>query len=207
MLRNSLAKPVMIAALGATILLSTALTTQSNAIDEHDATANPPSDHEKEAPFKTVDVAEENETETGLMAAVATNGRFGYVRSDELRDAERRNIASSPKEAVSKMEDREKIAVEILSAHLGGNSRDGLLTKSEETKYVRLWKEIEANGLEMALGKHASADPEAGDPIATPTQKAIQDIRDDLNDAFAEKIDVYDADGTTVIGTFLVGSY
>lgn len=204
--KNSFPAATIMASAAFAILLLALLLLTGNAV-AYGPNANLPT-NESGQTIGTMEDVVETGAEPDLVAAVATNGRYGYVQSSELREAEHKYAASNPEEAVSIMDDREQKAIQILSKHLGTADDVQTLSGTEESTYAQIWNDIETVGLETAL--EASLSDPSSDTAAkslAPNQTTIENIRNDLNDAFAEEINVYDADGTTIIGSFLVGSY
>lgn len=137
-----------------------------------------------------------------LVAAVATNGKEGYVLSADLDQAVQNDV-TNPEEAVAYMKNREDVGVAILSAELNSDNGASMLSDDRDV-LSQLWSEIQQSGLEAALSKEASLMSNSAVQIDGET---IGSIRVELNKALAVSIPVYEEDGQTIIGEFLVGSF
>lgn len=136
-----------------------------------------------------------------LVQATATNGKEGYIKESEVSAASQ--PAPSPEVAAAKMRVLEAQQKEAFYVALGGDAAqaDGTPSLSEE-EASRLFDEIQndADGLDEGIAKAAAAS----DAFSVAELHAAFTV---ALDAGREQtpIPVYDADGETVIGLFLVG--
>lgn len=144
-----------------------------------------------------------SETAFDLVAAVATNGNEGYVYSNDL-DRAVENGVTNPEEAVAYMKGRENIAVGILSSELYRNNEISSMSLDDPNELALLWDSIQQNGLEAAFSEKTNLmDLNSGQA----NREIVDSIRVELNNALAVSIPVYEQDGQTVIGEFLVGEF
>ncbi len=152
----------------------------------------------------------EGEVPAGLARAVATNGRVGYVRSDQLEYAEHGGV-TNPDEAVVYMERLYQKSEEALAEQLAQRLPAGVMVSRDQ---ARRFLDVAVREASYDLSQEGSAAAwergiaELAESVGLSEAEmgpVLQDAFYAANDAVAQRIPVYEADGTTQIGEFAVG--
>ena len=133
--------------------------------------------------------------EPDLISAIATNGKQGYVLKEDLRKAER--AASTPDEAMAMMAERERAQEMAFAEALDENGAK----KSVVTLAADADKGVFAQLKQSGNLNAAMADMAIGYGVST---EAVEKAFDTAMAATSVAIPVYDKDGVTVIGEYVV---
>lgn len=139
------------------------------------------------------------EEEPNLILVVATNGKEGYVKRDELHAAEA--PAANPEEAVQLMETRNDELSNALARELNAITGQSNVTAAEASAMIAIMSETPdpTHSIEQLSATNTQFME------LSITEEQFADALDNARTSLARSIPVYEQDGTTVIGTFLVG--
>ena len=140
--------------------------------------------------YGSASIAQTPDQEPDLIAALATNGKQGYVRKTDLDAAE--GAASSPEEAVQQQKAHDASFAEKLIARI-----DQLVAAGH------VGSEIAGEMAGYVMAKGGQLPAEAFDLILE--NPSLEQAYRETVDELSTPIPVYDVDGKTVIGEFLVG--
>jgi len=141
------------------------------------------------------------ETEPDLVLVQATNGKTGYAYSSDLRAAS--GEAANPEEAVQLMKDRSLRATNAFVSSIKDQTGIDISTSKSNVKNALdtiIQEDVPFSSLtstEQTTLKKALPSNIANDVVASAWEKACE--------ANQSSVPVYDKDGKTVIGEFIVG--
>lgn len=139
------------------------------------------------------------EEEPDLILVVATNGKEGYVKREDLHAAEA--PAANPEEAVQLMQARNDELSNALAQELNTMTGQSSITAADASAMIAAMSETPdpAQSIEQ-LSTTSSQFTEL-----SITEEQFAEALSNAQTSLARSIPVYEQDGTTVIGTFLVG--
>lgn len=151
----------------------------------------------------------EGDVASGLVAVVATNGRTGYAYREQLEHVEAE--VTNPGEAVAYMERLQLQSDETLAQQLTERLPDGASVSAGDAKRF-LDVAVRNASASMREGEYTAAWnqglAELSEALGIPVDELGPILRDAYwaaNEAVAERIPVYEADGETQIGEFALG--
>lgn len=145
-----------------------------------------------------------------LVLVVATNGQEGYVYREALEEAEG-GFVEQPEELLARTQEQDEVFVEAFTESLQADGHDVSQEMIEGfVDEARFGAGVDCAATELADKIEANAAATAGD-AQTYAASGAEEIDRDIEDALALALQasgtvlpVYDVDGETVIGEFLV---
>lgn len=154
--------------------------------------------------YGSADAAVSLDTEPDLIKVIATNDREGYVHKDQFHAALK--PASCPEEALAMMKDRHDRQAAAFAGYLN-RANPSATSRATQVEAVGLYDEIE----ESVSCQGPNDDFETLDEIVARVagesgvdQGVVQGAYDAAVAATSTAIPVYDVDGTTQIGEFVI---
>lgn len=142
--------------------------------------------------------------EPNLIAAEASNGKQGYVFQKDLRNADPSSNVKNPEEATAYTKEQEARSSDALCAAFANAVGEGVVTREQSDMFKKLcYSGTEEDGYASFRSYREAAD-KAGLPTSL-TEEDLTDIVDEAIRAIAYYIPVYESDGETVVGEFMIG--
>lgn len=139
------------------------------------------------------------EEEPDLILVVATNGKEGYVKREDLHAAEA--PAANPEEAVQLMQARNDELSNALAQELNTMTGQSSITAADASAMIAAMSETPDPA--QSIEQLSTTNSQFTELSITGEQFA--EALSNAQTSLARSIPVYEQDGTTVIGTFLVG--
>lgn len=139
------------------------------------------------------------EEEPDLILVVATNGKEGYVKREDLHAAEA--PAANPEEAVQLMQARNDELSNALAQELNTMTGQSSITAADASAMIAAMSETPDPAQSI---EHLSTTNSQFTELSI-TGEQFAEALSNAQTSLARSIPVYEQDGTTVIGTFLVG--